>query len=149
MGCYRRNKLLLLLPILQAPADGDTHNCEDIIILMGGRQVCFNFQKAIGRHRSVGLYELWTESGVCCKHHRRRGPLLAYEALWRIKWQMIETWLSGYGHKDEVNVTNLPKICTNCSGRKWLSHSRTTLQCSGTTVKCPEELACCKTHDEV
>ena len=70
MGRYRRNKLLLLLPILQAPADGDTHNCEDIIILMGGRQVCFNFQKAIGRHRSVGLYELWTKFGVCCKHHR-------------------------------------------------------------------------------
>ena len=58
----------------------------------------------------VGLYELWTESGVCCKHHRRQGLLLAYEALWRIKWQMIETWLSGYGHKDEVNVTNLPKL---------------------------------------
>ena len=32
------------------------------------------------------------------------GHQLAHEALWHIKWQIFETWLSEYGHEDEVNV---------------------------------------------
>ena len=45
-------------------------------------------------------------------------PTTTHMKLWRIKWQMTETWLSEYGRKDEMYVTNFPKMWSNCSGRK-------------------------------
>lgn len=65
---------------------------ENVIFLMGGLHICFNFLKAIGQHmESVGLDDLWTESGVYATnttatildgtayYRTRRGYMLTYE----------------------------------------------------------------------
>ena len=109
------------------------HKFENVIFLMGGLHVCFNFLKAVGQHMEcAGLDDLWTESGVYAanttetmldgKAYYRgvRGHQLAYEALWHIKWQMFGRWLSEHGHEDEVNVAkpaqNVVKLFQTKSG---------------------------------
>lgn len=93
---------------------------ENVIFLMGGLHICFNFLKAIGQHmESSGLDDLWTESGVYAanttetmldgKAYYRavRGHQLTYEALWHIKWSMFQLWLREKGKEDEVEVEKL------------------------------------------
>jgi len=93
---------------------------ENVIFLMGGLHICFNFLKAIGQHmESAGLDDLWTEAGVFATnttetmldgkayYHAVRGHQLTYEALWRIKWPLFESWLVEKSLQQDVEVKEL------------------------------------------
>ena len=79
---------------------------ENVIFMMGGLHICFNFLRAIGQHMECsGLEDVLLEAGVFGpnaaasalegKHYYRavRGHQLTYEALWRLKWRYFEKWL--------------------------------------------------------
>ena len=95
-------------------------NYRNVIFRMGGLHVCFNFLKAIGQHvESAGLDYVWIESGVFApnttetvlegKAYYRavRGHMLAYEALWRIRWRMFLDWLTTHQDKALGDLENI------------------------------------------
>jgi len=90
---------------------------NNVILLLGGLHISFNFLKAIGQHlECAGLDDLWIEAGVYAanttvsmldgKAYYRavRGHQLTYEALWHVKWKMFESWLVETGHKWDGNI---------------------------------------------
>ena len=104
-----------------------------VIFIMGGLHICFNFQKAIGKHmENAGLDDPWTEAGVNAAHttdamldgkayyRAVRGHQLTYEALWNIKWPMFGLWLADNGHSHEVDVQadarNVAKVFQKSDG---------------------------------
>ena len=95
---------------------------EHVIFMLRGLHICFNFLKGIGQHmESAGLDNLWTELGVfACNttetmlagkayYRAVRGHQLTYEALWRIKWAMFESWLQEKNLSEELDVSDLAK----------------------------------------
>jgi len=85
---------------------------ENVIFMMGGLHICFNFLRAIGQHMECsGLEDVLLEAGVFGpnaaasalegKHYYRavRGHQLTYEALWRLKWRYFEKWLLATNRK--------------------------------------------------
>jgi len=90
---------------------------ENVIILMGGLHICFNFFKIIGQHMdSAGLDDLWTEASVYGANTAQtmldskahycavREHQLTYEALRHPKWSIFKSWLTGHGHEHDVAV---------------------------------------------
>lgn len=90
---------------------------KNVIFCMGGLHVCFNYLRAIGQHMEcAGLEDVWVETGIFApntastvldgKAYYRavRGHLLTYEALWRLKWRMFQTWLQ---NKNEADLRDL------------------------------------------
>lgn len=130
---------------------------ENVIFLMGGLHICFNFLKAIGQHmENAGLDDLWAESGVYAtnsveammhgKAYYRavRAHKLTYEALWHIKWDLFEAWLSANNRSHASNVRRLAENVAqvfhqrNETCREDLSTSvdELSLALSGHTVQC-------------
>ena len=79
---------------------------DQVIVLLGGLHITFNFLRAIGQHmESAGLDDVWVESGLFGqnavksimdgKHYYRavQGHIWAYEALSRIRFEAYLVWL--------------------------------------------------------
>lgn len=77
---------------------------DNVIFVMGGLHICFNFLKPISQHISnAGLDDLWTESGAYATkttetmldgkayYQAVRAHMLTCEALQHIKWSMFKT----------------------------------------------------------
>ena len=73
---------------------------------MGDLHILFNFLKVIGQHfDNAGLDDVWIESGLYVQKSTQamlegkayyravRGHFLAYEALFRLKWNKFKEWL--------------------------------------------------------
>lgn len=80
---------------------------KNVIIMMGGLHMCFNFMRVIEQHMECsGLEDIWLEAGVFgantvtivlegkAYYRAVGGHILTYEALWWLKWQCFEKWLS-------------------------------------------------------
>ena len=82
----------------------------NVIFRLRGLHVCFNFLKAIGQHvESAGLEELWIEAGLYppnvtenmlsgkAYYKYVRAHTLTYEALWRLRWVILRSWIAHRG----------------------------------------------------
>ena len=88
----------------------------DVVMLLGDLHICFNFLKVIGKHvESAGLDDAWVEAGLFAQNSTEammdgkayyravRGHTLAYEALWRIKWEKFQEWLVLNNHNLDLD----------------------------------------------
>ena len=89
---------------------------SDVVMLLGDLHICFNFLKVIGKHvESAGLDDAWVEAGLFAQNSTEammdgkayyravRGHTLAYEALWRIKWEKFQEWLVLNNHNLDLD----------------------------------------------
>ena len=78
----------------------DLNKYKDVILMMGGLQISFNFLKAIGQHMdSSGLDDLWVEGGPTyammegkAYYRAVRAHIWTFEALYCIKWKQFKEW---------------------------------------------------------
>ena len=81
-------------------------NFTNVTFLLGDLHILFNFLKTIGQHiDSAGLDDIWVEAGLFARNSTEqmldgkayyraiRGHVLAYEAIFKISWQMFLDWL--------------------------------------------------------
>ena len=79
---------------------------KNVILLTGDLHILFNFLKVIGQHfDNAGLDDVWIESGLYAQKSTHSmlegkayyravpGHCIAYEALFRLKWNKFKGWL--------------------------------------------------------
>ena len=121
-----------------------------VIFIMGGLHICFNFQKATGKHMgNAGLDDAWTEAGVNAAHttdamldgkayyRAVRGHQLTYEVLWHIKWPMFGLWLADNGHSHEVDVQAFSSSSLGSRCVPWLGEGLSMSSPNDPVLCCP------------
>jgi hypothetical protein len=96
---------------------------KDVIMLLGGLHVSFNFLKVIGQHmENGGLDDILVEAGILAENSVNavlegkayyrgvRAHTLTYEALQRMKWVKFQQWLQMRERNDSVDKTKIQEI---------------------------------------
>jgi hypothetical protein len=95
----------------------------DVIMLLGGLHVSFNFLKVIGQHmENAGLDDILVEAGILAEksvsaamdgkayYRAVRAHTLAYEALQRMKWMKFQAWLQMKERSDGIDKKKILDI---------------------------------------